>query len=401
MLGEHLKLLFMILSYNFLLYYISEFLPIDLFPQRAEDILTVLALNSALYLAWLFGYREKTVIWLAYLSLFQIFGLSILRSDYHPIVQFTPSLLTTVLLIWLFESPVEKRTKKLEEERKRLEEQLFRNEEERERLLEQIELLREITERLEREKELIEKEYERLREEELTERQNLEKEREELNRKLAETQRRFKEYTEKLERLTRVNRELFELLDAMQEKSPKAGKEELSKLRQERKRLSKELVQLYELLEELSEENHKIREEREALLQALAREKEEKELLKLEVEQLKVQWEGKKEAYREVLESVLENIEFEERSIREFIELSKEAKQEFIKELMLLNMKGMGERFESMKGYKNVFKLKPMGGRIYFTFGTSKRWKVLGMLWGEEDRLKDRYARELLIKYRD
>lgn len=391
----------MILSYNFLLYYISEFLPIDLFPQRAEDILTVLALNSALYLAWLFGYREKTVIWLAYLSLFQIFGLSILRSDYHPIVQFTPSLLTTVLLIWLFESPVEKRTKKLEEERKRLEEQLFRNEEERERLLEQIELLREITERLEREKELIEKEYERLREEELTERQNLEKEREELNRKLAETQRRFKEYTEKLERLTRVNRELFELLDAMQEKSPKAGKEELSKLRQERKRLSKELVQLYELLEELSEENHKIREEREALLQALAREKEEKELLKLEVEQLKVQWEGKKEAYREVLESVLENIEFEERSIREFIELSKEAKQEFIKELMLLNMKGMGERFESMKGYKNVFKLKPMGGRIYFTFGTSKRWKVLGMLWGEEDRLKDRYARELLIKYRD
>ncbi|MCS7277894.1 MAG: hypothetical protein NZ531_03495, partial [Aquificaceae bacterium] len=202
-------------------------------------------------------------------------------------------------------------------------------------------------------------------------------------------------------RLTRVNRELFELLDAMQEKSPKAGKEELSKLRQERKRLSKELVQLYELLEELSEENHKIREEREALLQALAREKEEKELLKLEVEQLKVQWEGKKEAYREVLESVLENIEFEERSIREFIELSKEAKQEFIKELMLLNMKGIGERFESMKGYKNVFKLKPMGGRIYFTFGTSKRWKVLGMLWGEEDRLKDRYARELLIKYRD
>lgn len=54
-----------------------------------------------------------------------------------------------------------------------------------------------------------------------------------------------------------------------------------------------------------------------------------------------------------------------------------------------------------MKGYRNVFKLKPMGGRIYFTFGEKRRWKVIGILWGEEDKLKERYTRELLVKYKD
>ena len=95
-----------------------------------------------------------------------------------------------------------------------------------------------------------------------------------------------------------------------------------------------------------------------------------------------------------------DNIEFEEKAIREFIQLNVEAKKEFIKELFLLNMKNYDDKFESMKGYKNILKLKPAGGRIYFTFGEKKRWKVLGMLWGEDDKTKNRYVRELLVKYK-
>ena len=61
----------------------------------------------------------------------------------------------------------------------------------------------------------------------------------------------------------------------------------------------------------------------------------------------------------------------------------------------------MTERFEVMKGYRNIFKLKPIGGRIYFTFGKAKRWKVLGILWAEDDKSKHRYISDVLIKYKD
>ncbi|MFN7065905.1 MAG: hypothetical protein ACK4OF_07145, partial [Aquificaceae bacterium] len=104
--------------------------------------------------------------------------------------------------------------------------------------------------------------------------------------------------------------------------------------------------------------------------------------------------------YRELLEGLLDNLEFEERAIRDFMDLDVKAKGEFAKELMLLNMKGPEEKFEAMRGYKGVFKLKPKGGRIYFTFGSKRRWKVIGILWGEDDKAKSTYAKELLVKYK-
>ncbi len=401
MVREALKLLFLIVSYNFILHYLSTFLPIPLFPLQLEGILMVASFVSALYLAWLFGYREKTVIWLAYVSLFQIIGLSIVRGNYEVITQFLPSLILTVSIIWLFESPVERRTKRLEEERRKLEEELSKNDAELRRLVEQINLLREFTDRLLKEKEIIEGEFKKLREEELTEKEELEREKETLVQKLQENQRKLAEYTERLERITKINRELFQMLEAMQDTEPKGSKEEVSRLRQERKRLSKELISMQELLEELSKENTEISQKYEDLLQKFEAEKREREKLQLQVESLLKQLENKKQIYEDLFSTLFENIEFEERAVREFWELNKEAKREFLKELMLLNMKSIDEKFEGMKGYKNVFKLKPMGGRIYFTFGEAKRWKVLGMLWGEDDKSKDRYARELLIKYRD
>ncbi|MEJ7621901.1 MAG: hypothetical protein WKI49_05275 [Aquificaceae bacterium] len=401
MVREALKLLFLIVSYNFILHYLSTLLPVDLFPLHLEGILMVASFTSALYLAWLFGYREKTVIWLAYVSLFQIIGLSIVRGDYEVITQFLPSLLLTVSLIWLFESPVEKRTKRLEEERRRLEEELIRNNVELRGLLEQINLLKELTERLSKEKELIESRFKKLREEELIEREKLEREKEMLVKKLQENQKKLTEYTERLERLTKINRELFQMLEVMQDTQPRGSKEEVSRLRQERKRLSKELISLQELLEELSKENMEISQKYEELLQRFEGEKKEREKLQLQVENLLKQVESKKQIYEDLLSTLFENIEFEESAVREFMELNKEAKREFLKELMLLNMKDMTERFEVMKGYRNIFKLKPIGGRIYFTFGKAKRWKVLGILWGEDDKSKHRYINEVLIKYKD
>ncbi len=400
MVREALKLLFLIVSYNFILHYLSTLTPVLLFPLQLEGILMVVSFTSALYLAWLFGYREKTVIWLAYVSLFQIIGLSIAREDYEVITQFIPSLLLTLSIIWLFESPVERKTKKLEEERRRLEEELSKNDAELRGLVEQINLLRELTERVSREKEIIENEFKKLREEELTEKEKLEREREILAQKLQENQRKLTEYTERLERLTKINRELFQMLEAMQETEPKADKEEVSKLRRDRKRLSKELISMQEFLEELSKENTRISQKYEDLLQKFEIEKREREKLQLQVESLLKQVESKKQIYEDLLSTLFENVEFEERAVRELLELNKEAKGEFLKELMLLNMKDIDERFENLKGYKNIFKLKPMGGRIYFTFGEGKRWKVLGMLWGEDDKSKDRYIKELLIKYK-
>lgn len=401
MLSEALKLLFLIVSYNFILHYASTLLPVPLFPYQMEGILMVASFVSALYLAWLFGYRERTVIWLAYVSFFQVTGLSLMKADYEIITQFLPSIVVTLSLIWLFESPVERKTRRLEEERRRLEEELGRNNAELSGLMEQINLSKEIIERLSKEKEMVERELRRLKEEELVEKRELEAERETLIQKLQENQKRLMEYAERLERLTKVNRELFEMLEAMQDTKPKGSKEEVSRLRQEKKKLTRELIHMQELLEDLSRENMEIGKKYEHMVHKYELERKERERLQVEVENLGRQVESRREIYEEVLSSLFENIEFEERAVREFLELSREARGEFFKELILLNMRDRGERFEVMKGYRNVFKLKPRGGRIYFTFGEEKRWKVIGILWDEDDRVKDRYTRELLIKYRD
>ncbi|MFN3598844.1 MAG: hypothetical protein ACK4VK_03800 [Aquificaceae bacterium] len=404
MVRDALKLLFLITSYNFILYYISNrflWFPWSIFPEDPQDMLILFSINSALYLSWLFGYKGKTVVWIGYISLFQILGFAIVREDPYIIPHFVPSLLLTLSLIWLFESPVEKRTRELEEAKKKLEEEILRNQEEQIRLREQIELSRELTERILKDKEKIERELKRLKEEEAAERESLEREREELSQALLESQKRLQEYMERLERITKVNRELFQMLELMQEREPKGGKEELARLRQERKRLSKELVQMQELLEELSKENAELNRKYTSLFEALEREKRERELLSMELERLRGVKERNKEIYQEVLEAIFDNLEFEDRALKDFIDLDFEAKGEFVKELMLLNMKGIEERFESMRGYRNVFKLKPRGGRIYFTFGDRKRWKIIGMLWGEDEKAKNRFAKERLVKYKE
>jgi signal transduction histidine kinase len=44
---------------------------------------------------------------------------------------------------------------------------------------------------------------------------------------------------------------------------------------------------------------------------------------------------------------------------------------------------------------ENTFKLKPKGGRIYFTYGKEKTWRILGILDEEEQKHKEMFIREL------
>ncbi len=399
MVREALKLLFLLVSYNFILHYISQYFSLPLFPSDAEGVLTLFAFSSALYLAWLTGYREKTVLWLAYLIFFQILGLALLRQNHEIVLEFGPSFLISIGLIWLFESPQEIRMKRLEEEKRRLEEEIDKNSLEVQKLREQIGLSQELIERLMRDKERVEAELRSIKENESVKREELEREKEKLSQRLEEAQKKLSEYMERLNSLSEVNRGLFEMLSEIQEKEPKGGKEELARLRQERKKLSKELIQLQELVEDFCKENERLNRKVEELMQSLEVERRTRQRLEVELENLRKETIGVKELYREVFEWLFENIETEDRALEEFIRLDRSLKREFIRELLLLDMKDRNERFEKLRG-RDVFKLKPMGGRIYFTFGDKKRWKVLGFLEGEDDKVKDRYIRELLVKYK-
>ncbi|MGB9874345.1 MAG: hypothetical protein ACPLRS_05185, partial [Hydrogenobacter sp.] len=395
---ESLKLLFLIVAYNFILEYISEKLPIKLFPDDLQSFVMLMSFDSALYLAWLFGYRYSTLAWLSYLFFFQILGLSLITQTFDYITRFTPSFLITLIFLSLFESPTERHTKELLEEKKRLESELERNRRELENIKEQVRLAEDLVNLLRREKEQVEAKLSQLEESQITEKEELLKEREELIQRINQAQIHLNEYRNRLERLTEANRKLFELIDLLQRQEDKNQKGEIAQLRKERKKLVKELLQLESLLEEYSKENTELKLELSKTRSQLEDMSHKKELLELELQELKKQINTKGEIYREILNVFLENIEMEDRAISEFMHLPVEKKREFIKELLILNMKEEGEPLESMKGLKNVFKLKPRGGRIYFTFGEKRRWKVLGLIDSEDNKDKEKYAKEILIK---
>ncbi|SHK44365.1 coiled-coil domain-containing protein [Thermocrinis minervae] len=395
-----LILLFLLTAYNFILYEVSKYSGLPLFPSELWKLVILFSLDSVLFLSWLFGYKERTLVWISYVSLVQILGLGIALWDYRIVPELTPSFLVTLGIIWLFESPTERSYKRLLEERRLLEEKLFENSRQRLELLEKLNVYQELIQRLSEEKERIEKEIAQLdpiREDY----QKLLKEKERLTQKINEAEDRLKEYRERIERLTESNKRLFESLETLylSQKSEDTHSE-LSKLRKERKKLIKEILELQKLLEDVYKEKELYQQEVAELKKERANLKEQIDLLRLQLEEYTAKAENKVDIYREILTSVLENIEFEREVIRDFARLPADKKREFFKELLLLNMKDTKEPLESMKGYRNVFKLKPAGGRIYFTFGETKRWRVIGILEGEDDKEKELYAETFLLKYR-
>jgi len=385
---ESLKILFLIVAYNFILEYISEKLPIKLFPDDLQSFVMLMSFDSALYLAWLFGYRYSTLLWFSYLFFFQILGLSLITQSFYPITHFTPSFLITLIFLSLSESPTEKHTKKILEEKYKLEKEL-------EDTKEQVKLAQDLLNLLKREKEQVEIKLSQLEESQTIEKQRLLKEKEELIQRISQAQMHLNEYQSRLERLTEANRKLFEVIDLLQRQEEKNQKGEIAQLRRERKKLLKELLQLESTLEDCRRQNAQLKLE----LSEFESIKREREILAIELQDLKKKQKTKGDIYKEVLNFLLENIEMEDRAISEFIHLPIEKKREFVKELLILNMKERGESLENMKGLKNVFKLKPRGGRIYFTFGENRRWKVLGLIASEDDKDKEKYAKEILIKY--
>jgi hypothetical protein len=385
---ESLKILFLIVAYNFILEYISEKLPIKLFPDNLQSFVMLMSFDSALYLAWLFGYRYSTLLWFSYLFFFQILGMSLITQSFYPITHFTPSFLITLIFLSLSESPTEKHTKKILEEKYRLEKEL-------EDTKEQVKLAQDLLNLLKREKEQVEIKLSQLEESQTIEKQRLLKEKEELIQRISQAQMHLNEYQSRLERLTEANRKLFEVIDLLQRQEEKNQKGEIAQLRRERKKLVKELLQLESTLEDCRRQNAQLKLE----LSEFESIKREREILAIELQDLKKKQKTKGDIYKEVLNFLLENIEMEDRAISEFIHLPIEKKREFVKELLILNMKERGESLENMKGLKNVFKLKPRGGRIYFTFGENRRWKVLGLIASEDDKDKEKYAKEILIKY--
>ncbi len=394
-----LTLVFLILSYNFLLYYISMELSLPIFPNDQWEYILLLSYNSALFLSWVFGERKSTVGWMAYLFVSQSAVFSVLTQNLSLLYGTLPSLTLTLLLIWLFESPMEKRIRQLMEERKRLEDDFIKNQEEIKELMERIKLNEEYVSLLSKERESLMAELSRL-EERAKGKEALESEYRALTERIKETEKRLNDYKTRLESLVEANRQLFKMLDVMMAKGDeKKDKDELSKLRSERKKLIKELLDLQGILGEVYAENDRLKKENGKLREELNLKRLELDRLSLEVESLRKGIQSKTSMQEEFFSLAFENLEFDKRFVEEFLKLSPDKKREFIKELFLLNTKDKGGRLEAMKGLEGVFKLKPKGGRIYFTYGSARRWRLIGLIDSEDDKEKERYLRDRLKYY--
>ncbi len=371
---EAFTLLFLIASYNFLLWYITwtGLSPIPLFPTDPHHVVLVLSYNSVLYVSWLFGERHRTVQWIGYLLVVQIIALSVYFEDLRIIVRDLSPVAFTIALVVLFESPTEKRIKSVEREREDLLKEIDRVRKERERVEVHLRMLRSEIEKLEREREKGSKE---------------------LEERLAQLQRELKEYKEKESRLLETNRKLFQLLEMMREDTEVVGsKEELVSLRKERKRLVREVIGLQELLDVYADENEKLKEENERLKKKL-------EELSIKLGKMEIEKEAPgrdREPYKEILEDLL-RIRFSDRAVEELLKLPSEKRRVFLKELLKFSQREGQERVEPLSILPGIYKLRLSGGRVYLKRRNGS-WEVVGVLGSEDDKEKDRYIRNVLSK---
>jgi len=389
---DALILLFLIVSYNYLLYYITvkDLVIVPLFPRNTEEIILVLAFNSALYIGWFFGERRKLVTILGYLFFFQTLLLSLVKRDPYTFVSTAFPVTFTLMLVALFKSPFEREIERIRKEREELLKEIERNEkirekveEERERLKKEISLIKLRLEQREKELEKAKKAQEKLKEVE-----NKEREVKELKTKLQELEKNLKKQKEKEEKLLESNRKLFQLLELLgKEEDKKRGSKEVKELRKERKRLIKEVLELQELLDVYSKENDELKKELEKIKRELEEAKKEIAKLITEKENLLKSVKKKEEVYEEVLKVLFPQTKFTHEAVEEFMKLSPQEKKRFLKELQKLEE---GTKLESLTNVHGVYKLKFGGGRIYVRKEGDK-WVVLGLLDTEQDKEKGRY----------
>ncbi len=382
---EALILLFLTVSYNFLLWYITSqgLSPIPLFPEDVHHVILVLSFNSVLYISWLFGERHRVVQWIGYLFFFQIVALSFYFRDLGIVVRDLPPVIFTFALVSLFESPTEKDIRSVEREREELLVEMDRIRRERERIDARLRMLREEIKKVEREKSR----------EEVSATQ-----REELEKKLRSLQEELEEYRRKENKLLEANRKLFQLLDMLRsEGDTGASREELASLRRERKKLIKELIQLQELVDIYADENEKLKEENEELKRRTEQLQRRLNALEVGLENLSRGRGEHDSAYRELLSSLL-NLHISERAFGELKRLPPDRQRAFLRELLRFVLREGKDRVEPLATLRDVYKLRLSGGRIYLR-RTDRGWEVVGVLDSEDDKDKDRYIKNVLSRF--
>ena len=388
-------LLFLIISYNFLLFYITHtgLSPIPFFPKDPLNAIIVLSFNSVLFLAWLFGERHKLVTYLGYLFFVQILAISFIQKDPYVFVSDLVPVIFTLMLIVLFESPFEREQKLIREERNKLLEEIEKVDAERRKIEEKISEFKRQLKILRNQIEEKEKELKNAVSKEDFERK--EKELKELKERLEEYERDLKKQKEKEHKLLEANRKLFQMLEVLGKTEEKSkGSKEIKELRKERKKLIKEVLELQELLEIYEKENKELRENLEKTYDELKKVKEELEKEKLEKEKLEKEKRNKLEVYEEILKLLFPKLIFTKKALEEFHSLDPQRKKTVIKELLTFRD---DTKLEPLSTLPNVYKLKFSGGRIYITREEDK-WKVLGILDSEDDKEKELFIKRLEYK---
>ena len=393
---EAFILLFLIVAYNYILYYITwkELSIVPLFPKDPVNVIIVLSFNITLYLAWLFGERRKIVVALGYLFFFQISLLSFIYRDPYIFVSDLFPVILTFMFVVLFESPFEKEKKQLEEEREKLLKKLEELSRERKEVEDKIEEYRKQIGLLKIELKQREEELQKAKEQSVP-REEIEK-REKAVRELEEELKRLEEelrkQREKETQLLQANRQLFQMLEILgMEEEKKKGSKEVKELRKERKKLVKEVLELQQILDIYDRENKSLRKELEEAKQKIKELQREVGELQLKLEEAKRSSTKKKEVYEEVFRVLLPHVEFTKEALEEFIKLPPEKKRYALKELINLSDK---TRLEPLTTLPEVFKLKFPGGRIYLK-KVKEKWRVVGMLGTEQDKEKERFIKTL------
>lgn len=379
-----LILLFLISSYNFLLWYITKFglSPVPLFPDDIYNTVLVLSFNSVLYISWLFGERHRVVLWIGYLFFFQIIVLAVLLGRLDIVVMDLPPVVLTFALVVLFESPVEREIREVIKEREKLLREIDRTVKERQKIEVSLRLLKKEIDKLEEEK----------RSSELSKEQV-----EELEARLKKLQEELKEYKDKEKKLLESNKKLFHLLEHMKEGNEyPSGKGEVASLRKERKRLIKEVLQLQELVSLYSEETEGLKADNQRLKSEIESLKLRLSTLEIEKENIKRDSDKAPELLREVLSDIF-GLEFSTRAIRELLNLPPQKRRVFLKELRRFSDREGKENVRALATLPDIFKLRFSGGRIYLR-RTADSWEVVGLLDSEDDKEKERYIREVLSK---
>jgi len=330
----------------------------------------------------------------SYFATFQILGLAFVLKDPFVVTRILTPLLVSYTVLFLFKSPEEFAR---EVERRRLEALKKRID----ALTQKIGLYRERLEELKRsysqlleEKKKLEELYSTNRSEEL--RTLLDQKEDELK----EAKKRIEELSGKLSRLKENNKELWQLLEELsKEEDNFRGREELKKLRRERKKLVKLVGELEEKVQRLEEEK--------AILQLQKEELEEKgRLLEDKIGSLLEDLKVKEELYRrcekglkkqlgDYINLLWEKIEFTPQAVADFSHLSEGVKKNLFKYLRRLDRENPSSlRFGSLATpEENIFKGRFSGGRVYFTVEDGK-YLIRGILEGEDDKTKDRFIRK-------